>query len=251
MDKNSKASRTPEQELSARTRRAFLTMGIAGAAGFAGWRWILSRPEQGRLPGSFRGALQFNERLAKAFYDPARLAPVFPPGSLQDLRENGGKGMEDEIDQATWRLAVNNPSGEQPLVLTLDDIRALPRVEHRTQLKCVEGWSAVNHFAGARFSDFTAKFAPRGAEAPYVSMVTPDRKYFVGLDMPGALHPQTLLCYEMNGAPLLVEHGAPLRLAIPVKYGIKNIKRIGSITYTFQRPRDYWAEQGYDWYAGL
>jgi DMSO/TMAO reductase YedYZ molybdopterin-dependent catalytic subunit len=55
----------------------------------------------------------------------------------------------------------------------------------------------------------------------------------------------------MNGKPLESLHGAPLRLVIPVKYGIKNIKRIGSIEYTDTRPADYWAERGYDWYAGL
>ncbi len=82
-------------------------------------------------------------------------------------------------------------------------------------------------------------------------MQTPSQEYYVGLDMPSALHSQTLLCYEMNGAPLAIENGAPLRLRIPTKYGIKNIKRIGTITYTDQRPADYWAEQGYDWYAGL
>jgi len=55
----------------------------------------------------------------------------------------------------------------------------------------------------------------------------------------------------MNGAPLTSEHGAPLQLVIPVKYGIKNIKRIGSIRFTAERPTDYWAERGYDWFAGL
>ena len=85
----------------------------------------------------------------------------------------------------------------------------------------------------------------------YVAMLTPNEGYYVGLDMASALHPQTLLCYEMNGEPLALEHGAPLRLVIPVKYGIKNLKRIGTITYTDQKPADYWAEQGYDWYAGL
>jgi len=69
--------------------------------------------------------------------------------------------------------------------------------------------------------------------------------------MESAMHPQTLLCYEMNGAPLTGAHGAPLRLTIPVKYGIKNIKRIGSIQFTDNRPEDYWANEGYDWYAGL
>ena len=84
----------------------------------------------------------------------------------------------------------------------------------------------------------------------YVSMETPDGAYYVGLDMASALHPQTLLCYEMNGKPLTADHGAPLRLAIPVKYGIKNIKNIGKIKFTDERPKDYWAELGYDWYAG-
>jgi DMSO/TMAO reductase YedYZ molybdopterin-dependent catalytic subunit len=55
----------------------------------------------------------------------------------------------------------------------------------------------------------------------------------------------------MNGANLTAGHGAPLRLVIPVKYGVKNIKRIGTIAYTNKRPQDYWANEGYDWYAGL
>ncbi|RYG41768.1 molybdopterin-binding oxidoreductase, partial [bacterium] len=147
---------------------------------------------------------------------------------------------------------------------TLAQIKALPRVEMTTELCCIEGWSTVVHWTGARFADFMAKYPPitRDGDDPdvakhpenlakYVSLVTPDGGYFVGLDMQSALHPQTLLCYEMNGEPLTLEHGAPLRLVIPVKYGIKNIKRIGTITYTDDRPKDYWAEEGYDWYAGL
>jgi DMSO/TMAO reductase YedYZ molybdopterin-dependent catalytic subunit len=60
-----------------------------------------------------------------------------------------------------------------------------------------------------------------------------------------------ILAYEMNAKPLMPKHGEPLRLIIPVKYGIKNLKRIGSITFNDQRPPDYWAEQGYDYYSGL
>jgi DMSO/TMAO reductase YedYZ molybdopterin-dependent catalytic subunit len=81
-------------------------------------------------------------------------------------------------------------------------------------------------------------------------METPDGGYYIGLDRESALHPQTLLCYEMNGEPLTSDHGAPLRLVIPVKYGIKHIKRIGTIRFTRERPADYWAVQGYVWYAG-
>ena len=82
-------------------------------------------------------------------------------------------------------------------------------------------------------------------------MATPDGGYYVGLDMESMLHPQTLLCYERNGAPLSQEHGAPLRLVIPVKYGIKNLKRIGKIAFSDARPRDYWAENGYDYDSGF
>jgi DMSO/TMAO reductase YedYZ molybdopterin-dependent catalytic subunit len=85
----------------------------------------------------------------------------------------------------------------------------------------------------------------------YVGMETPDKGYYVGIDMPSAMHPQTLLAYEVNDQPLPGKHGQPLRLIIPVKYGIKNLKRIGSISFSNTRPRDYWAEQGYDYYSGL
>ena len=68
---------------------------------------------------------------------------------------------------------------------------------------------------------------------------TPDGAYYVGLDAESAFHPQTLLCYEMNGMSLTPQRGAPLRLVIPVKYGIKNLKRIGTIHFTDERPADY------------
>ena len=65
-----------------------------------------------------------------------------------------------------------------------------------------------------------------------------------------AKHPQTILAYEMNGEPLPMNQGFPLRLIIPVKYGIKSIKRIGTIYFSNERPPDYWAERGYDYYSG-
>jgi DMSO/TMAO reductase YedYZ molybdopterin-dependent catalytic subunit len=84
----------------------------------------------------------------------------------------------------------------------------------------------------------------------YAALETPDREYYVGLDMASSLHSQTLVCYEMDGRPLTPQHGAPLRLVIPVKYGIKSLKRLGTIRFTDERPADYWAGRGYDWYAG-
>ena len=82
-------------------------------------------------------------------------------------------------------------------------------------------------------------------------METPDGEYFCGFDIAACMHPQSLLVYEMAGRPLTPGHGAPLRLAMPIKYGYKQIKQIGLIRYTDTRPNDYWANLGYDWYAGL
>ena len=82
-------------------------------------------------------------------------------------------------------------------------------------------------------------------------MATPDGKYYVGMDMESVMHPQTLLAYEVNEQLLPMQHGHPLRLIVPVKYGIKNLKRIGTISFSNQRLPDYWAEQGYDYYSGL
>jgi DMSO/TMAO reductase YedYZ molybdopterin-dependent catalytic subunit len=64
------------------------------------------------------------------------------------------------------------------------------------------------------------------------------------------MHPQTLLCYEINGQPLTIDHGAPLRLVTPLKYGIKHLKQIGSIAFSDARPRDYWTENAYDYDQG-
>jgi DMSO/TMAO reductase YedYZ molybdopterin-dependent catalytic subunit len=85
----------------------------------------------------------------------------------------------------------------------------------------------------------------------YVGLNTPDKKYYVGIDTKSILHPQTILCYEMNGKPLPMKQGYPLRLIIPVKYGIKHLKRIGTIFFSTSKPKDYWYERGYDYYSGL
>jgi DMSO/TMAO reductase YedYZ molybdopterin-dependent catalytic subunit/thiosulfate reductase cytochrome b subunit len=252
-------------ELRGRSRRSFLTLAIGAAAAAAGWKWLTTRPEIGGLPSPVRRGLEFNESLALRAFSEARLAPMFPREMAREPRVNGGEGMSDGFDPDSWRLRVQGQAEGQGAAtfLTLADIQRLPRVEMTTELKCIEGWSTIVHWAGARLRDFAAVYPPatRSGSPPdvrhrphdlvrYVSIVTPDEGYYVGLDMPSALHPQTLLCYEMNGQPLSLDHGGPLRLVTTVKYGIKSIKRIGSITYTDERPRDFWAERGYDWYAG-
>jgi hypothetical protein len=241
----------PNNLAAARTRRAFLTMGVAAAAGYGGWEWLRSRAKVDEVEWPLRGVLRRNEALAEAYFSNGHLAATFDASKAGPrTRVNGDIGLGDGFDPAQWTLNLQQSNGGVQRI-SLARIRDLPRFEQTTQLNCIEGWTQVVHWAGARFADFTDRFAPDSRGAAYVSMQTPDQEYFVGLDRASALHPQTLLCYEMNGADLTSAHGAPLRLAIPVKYGVKNIKRIGTIAYTNQRPEDYWANEGYDWYAGL
>lgn len=233
------------REMSRRSRRAFLTGGLAAAAAIVGWRWI---PDEAKA-AIYRRAFEFNENLSQILYSPRRLAPEYPREQVSKPRVNGLEGLQSEIDLDAWRLSVVGlPGGGR--TLTLSDIKKLPRTEMTTELKCIEGWSIIVHWAGVRFSEFAASLSAISDLPKYVSLVTPDDGYFVGWDLASIMHPQTLLAYEMNGAPLTPEHGAPLRLASPTKYGIKQIKRIGRIEFTDARPRDFWAEYGYDWYSG-
>jgi hypothetical protein len=254
-----------EREVRRLSRRSFLWGAAAATAGVGGWRWLATRREDDGIAWPLRRAHEINEQLARDYFRGTRISPSFARELAREPRANGVIGLEDDLDAANWRLNVSGLADEQDteLQLTLDQIKALPRVEMVTELRCIEGWSAVVQWAGARFAEFINAYRPatRSGRSPdprrgpedlvgYVSLETEDGSYYVGLDMESALHPQTLLCYEMNGKPLTEPHGAPLRLVIPVKYGIKNIKRIGTIRFTDRRPPDYWAERGYDWYAG-
>jgi DMSO/TMAO reductase YedYZ molybdopterin-dependent catalytic subunit len=238
-------------ELKRMSRRGFAWTGAAALAGFAGWKWVRSRSTEGLVPWPLRRVLELNERVAQTLFDPNRLAPTFRSVLAAMPRVNGRIGIDEGIDLAAWRLNVSGPAGSK--TYTLAEIQALPRVEMVTELKCVEGWSTVVQWAGVRLADLaehSGLASPNGQRLPYVELKTPDRRYYVGLDAPSAYHPQTLLCTEMAGQPLTISHGAPVRLTTPLKYGIKSLKQVGSIRFTSDRPADYWADRGYDWYAG-
>lgn len=227
------------------SRRGFLIGGASAVFAYLGYGW-LRKPENTEI---FTNTFRFNENLSQLYYSPKNLAPEFPRETAQNPRANGSFGISEDFNPETWRLNIGGLANRtDDLILSLDDIKSLPRVEMTTELKCIEGWSVVVNWTGARFSDFVAKYQPQFSK--YVGLNTPDESYYVGWDMPGILHPQTLLAYQMNGEPLTLPHGAPLRLVSAMKYGIKQIKRIGRIEFTDIRPKDYWADRGYDWYSG-
>jgi DMSO/TMAO reductase YedYZ molybdopterin-dependent catalytic subunit len=242
-------------------RRNFIAFGSfigLNALAFGGWRWLYKSPkeESGITAGArkpLRKALNQNELLLRKTFSNDHLVKTYPVSmAAPNVRVNSLIGIEDaDFNAEKWSLTVNKKDGSQ-LQLNLQDIMALPKTEIVFDFKCVEGWDQISHWGGVKFSDFIQHYnLQQEAALQYVGMVTPDKTYYVGLDMPSAMHPQTLLAYEVNGKPLPLKHGQPLRLIIPVKYGIKNLKRIGSISFSDERLPDYWAEQGYDYYSGL
>jgi DMSO/TMAO reductase YedYZ molybdopterin-dependent catalytic subunit len=233
------------REISRLTRRSFLKGGIAAAAGFGTWLWIRDSFHEGGVPSPLRRAEEADDVFSHALFSDTRLARTFDVADIGEARTNGDIGLADD-PEPDWKLEID---GANPV--TLDQIKALPKIEQITQFKCIEGWNYIMKWAGAKLSDVAAAHASSLMQKPWVGLETPDGDYYVGLDRASAMHPQTLLAYEMNGQPLTNEHGAPLRLVIPVKYGVKNLKRIGKITFTDVRPHDYWAENGYDYDSGF
>jgi DMSO/TMAO reductase YedYZ molybdopterin-dependent catalytic subunit len=240
-------------------RRAFIAFGVftaLNAGAIYTWLRIKKLPlDHGLLGGvqkPLRNVMDGNEHVFDKTFSPSHLAKTYPVSEASpNPRTNGDIGITDPVKAEEWKLAVTKASGEN-LSITLDDIKRLPKTEIVFDFKCIEGWSQVTHWGGVRFSDFVSAYQlGKETAMEYVGMSTPDNEYYVGLDMASALHPQTLLCYEVNGQPLSQGHGAPLRLIIPVKYGVKNLKRIGTIYFDNERPPDYWFERGYDYYCGL
>ena len=229
---------------------------LSGAA-YGGWRALYNAPIEPRTVTAgaikpLRRALNKTELVFRRFFSNNNLVKTYPKEmAAKNVRHNSDIGVGGTVDVQKWQLQVQKQSGEV-LNIGIDDLKKLPKTEIVFDFKCVEGWDQISYWGGVKFSDFIAHYKlDDQTKLDYVGMETPDKKYYVGIDMPSAMHPQTLLAYEVNEKPLPQNHGAPLRLIIPVKYGIKNLKRIGSINFSNKRPRDYWAEKGYDYYSGL
>ncbi|MEO7311579.1 MAG: molybdopterin-dependent oxidoreductase [Chitinophagaceae bacterium] len=230
---------------------SFLVFGLGITAAVLGWNWLHNQPKVDGAFAPLRSGLELNEKIFKPLVSQGHLVKTYPVSAAdKKVRFNGADGLKSPLD-SNWKLQVIKAPGDT-LLITLDDIKKLPKTDIVFDFKCVEGWSQITHWGGVKMKDFMDHYGLyEQGKMSWVGLNTPDKKYYVGLDMPSAVHPQTLLCYEMNGLPLPLNQGYPLRLIIPVKYGIKHLKRIGTIFFSNQRPPDFWAEKGYDYFAGL
>lgn len=266
----------------ARTRRDFLMFGVGALAAAGGVWWLLpDETRQLHLTDALREkidslearlgatgeqrerflnrALTFDDDVAEALYSKGRRVRTYSRSQVTPLRNNynGATPRPDYIPG--WKLSLSGLASGRDESLTIQDLSGrFPRRDQVTRLCCVEGWSAVAWWGGFPFGDLVRAFPPAASArwAKLSSSVNLDGSgkpdpYYVSIDLETARHPQALLATHFSGEPLPVEHGAPLRLVVPMKLGLKNIKAITSIEYTEDEPEDYWNERGYSKYDGL
>ncbi|KHK49166.1 molybdopterin-binding protein [Ralstonia sp. A12] len=193
---------------------------------------------------------RFNDRVQGWLFDPRRLAPTYAESELtRPFPFNAFYGLDEvpEVDANGFQLEVGGlVSRKAPW--TLDALYALPQTSQVTRHICVEGWSAVGKWGGTRFSDFLQRIGA-DTSAKYVGFRCAD-DYYSSIDMPTALHPQTLLTFTYDGERLPPKYGFPMKLRMPTKLGYKNPKHIVALFVTNTYPGGYWEDQGYNWFGG-
>jgi DMSO/TMAO reductase YedYZ molybdopterin-dependent catalytic subunit len=193
----------------------------------------------------------WNDRVQAALFNNARLAPTFPESmAVKDFRYNAWYGREKapRLSPADYRLSLAGKiDNKRPW--TVDELYTLPQTTQITRHVCVEGWSMIGKWTGTPLRTFLERI---GADttARYVGFECADG-YYEGIDMPTALHPQTLMAFKLADEILPVQHGFPFKLRIPTKLGFKNPKFITTIYVTNKEPRGYWSDRGYNWFSGL
>ena len=208
-------------------------------------------PEHPDLADRFLHAMStWNDRVQAALFDPNTLAPTFRPDQItRPPRFNAfyPASQAPVVDEATYRLALGGQIQDKT-PWSLAQLRALPQKSQITRFICVEGWRVIGQWRGVRLGLFL-KHIGADLRCRYVSFRCADG-YYTSIDMPSALHPQTILALDFLGAPLTPPFGAPVRLRIPTKLGFKNPKSIVQLAVTNIYPGGYWADQGYNWFSG-
>ena len=254
------------------SRRRFLagTLSAASALALSGCNQL------GQQSSWFRNVLDLGRGFDRG--DPA-LFPialvdgqgVHRGGYVAEFRANGSTNPDDpeyvahaENGFADWKLKVGGLV-ENPMEFSLADLRAMPSRTQITRHDCVEGWSCIGKWTGVQLALVLDKVRLK-PETRYILFTCADQlektldgsgRYYETLALEDAYHPQTILAYDMNGGTLPVPYGAPLRVRVERQLGYKMAKYIMSIDAidSFESlgsgQGSYWADRGYDWYAGI
>jgi DMSO/TMAO reductase YedYZ molybdopterin-dependent catalytic subunit len=251
------------------TRRQMLLRGssVLGGLLLAGCDRLTNAPSFRRMLESAEGLTYRSQRL---LLRSGALAREFRESDLSPVFRSNGTSFPDtgrylrllENQFAEWRVVVGGLVAK-PFSLSLAELRAMPSRTQITRHDCVEGWSAIGKWTGVPLSS-VLKLAQVMPHARYVVFHCADSlggseadTYYESVDLLDAFHPQTLLAYELNGKPLPVQNGAPLRLRVERQLGYKHAKYIMGIDVVAGLSGirggkgGFWEDQGYEWYAGI
>lgn len=194
---------------------------------------------------------KFNDKVQAAIFNPNTLAPTYDESRItRPFPFNAFYTIDDapEIDGKDWQLEVAGLV-ENKKSWTLDELYALPQERQITRHICVEGWSAIGSWTGARLSEFLDRI---GADkrAKYVWFQCAEG-YTTTIDMQTALHPQTQMTFKFDNQILPKAYGYPMKVRIPTRLGFKNPKYVTALEVTNDHKGGYWEDQGYNDYSGL
>jgi len=267
------------------SRRSLLRLGAIGAGSLllAGCDDAVS--ENPRVLAVIDKAEALTYRAQRLIPPRDKLAPEYSESDIApEFRANGSTSPSDQTYRTLasanfvdWLLAVDGLV-EKPMTLSLADLRGLPARTQITRHDCVEGWSCIGKWTGAPLSEVLNRAGVK-PQAKFVVFHCADRfqdgvpddlepgessaagsgsaPYYESIDFVDAYHPQTLLAYELNGKPLPIAYGAPLRLRLGRQLGYKmakyvmRIELVDSFAQFGAGKGGYWEDLGYEWYAGI
>jgi DMSO/TMAO reductase YedYZ molybdopterin-dependent catalytic subunit len=201
-------------------------------------------------------------------FKPSDISPRFKAnGTLRPSGDDYARAIDENF--ANWQLRIDGMVA-RPMTLSLAMLRHLPARTQITRHDCVEGWSAIGQWTGVPLG-LLLKAAGVSPAAKYAVFQCADNldgepskggvqspgQYYESVALVDAFHPQTLIAYDMNGAPLDIPHGAPLRLRVERQLGYKQAKYLQRIQITDSLANisggkgGYWEDRGYEWYAGI
>lgn len=230
-------------------RRLFLRGGASlGAVAFLAGCDIIDGPSAESALGKIS---MFNDRVQAWIFGLNRLAPTYPESAITKPFPFNAYYSEDEapvVNGDTYKLKVGGLVQEKKS-WSLPELYAMPQEKQITRHICVEGWSAIGSWTGARFSEFLKRVGA-DTNAKYINFKCAEG-YSTSIDMPTAMHPQTQMTFKFADQILPRAYGFPMKIRIPTKLGFKNPKHVVEMVVTNDFPGGYWEDQGYNWFSGL